>query len=250
MKPVPVKFVAFVTIFILALTGAIPVLQVFAQSPLPSLIVLTGEFPPFAVDSDDGPSGRAVDAVNVAMRRAGIAGKVDVQPWKRAFSTVAQKENYALLLAARTPPREDQFQWVYKLFTSEISFLSKKGKHLTEAEARGLNKVCVLDRSIMSALLENKGFTNLLKVPDNATCARLLAFDRVNAVFGGWRTTAYGYQLLGFPKEDIVPGETIHSTDVYFVASNQTDKRLVDSMRKAFVSLREEGLLDKMLDGN
>lgn len=242
-------FIVVMTTFMLSVADA-----AMAQTPspngLPPLVILSGEFPPFAVRTENGSTGRAVDAAKAALDRAGISGKIDIQPWKRAFSNVAQKENYALLLAARTPPREEKFQWVYKLLKTELSFLSKKGKRLTEEDARGIEKICVLDRSIMSAMLENKRFTNLLKVPDNATCARLLAHERVKSVFGAWRTTAYGYQLLGFPKEDIVPGEPILSTDIYFIASKKTDPRLVERMRAAFASLRAEGILDKMLDGN
>ena len=113
-----------------------------------------------------------------------------------------------------------------------------------------LERICVLDRSVMAELLEDKKFTNVVKVPDNATCARLLAYGRVNAVFGGWRTTAYGFQSLGFSKDDIVAGIPILESDIYFIASKRTDPRIISRMQDAFASMKADGLLDKMLDGN
>ena len=84
------------------------------------LTFVTEQHPPHNFLGDDGQTilGSSTDIVREMLRRSGLSAKIDIYPWPRAYRLAQNDAQTCVYTTARTPAREEFFQWVGPLATA------------------------------------------------------------------------------------------------------------------------------------
>lgn len=87
----------------------------------------TENYPPFNIVSQDKNtvSGIASDKVRELMRRAGDSYKLHVVPWARSMAMVQSQAGSCMYSTARTPNREQRYQWVGPLVRNNFAIFGR-----------------------------------------------------------------------------------------------------------------------------
>jgi len=92
-----------------------------------ALLLTTEEAPPFNYTSEDGKSitGSATEIVREAFRRAGLAYRIEIYPWARAYHLAQTEADTCVFSTTRTEEREKLFRWVGPVATSEWVMIAR-----------------------------------------------------------------------------------------------------------------------------
>ena len=137
---------------------------------MPGTIQLYSErSPPFSFVTGQEPTrkveGSAVDIVNEIQERTGHVNKINMSLWTDAYSVVQYLPNSALFTTARTPERENMFQWVGPISRSRTYFYTLAGSGLTIEtldQAKALQSIATPDGWFTHEFLTNNNFTNIV----------------------------------------------------------------------------------------
>jgi polar amino acid transport system substrate-binding protein len=84
-----------------------------AGGPAPQTFdVTTEELTPFSMMEEGRVTGLATDVLRTAFARAGLAMKIRLYPWLRAYQSALDKPNGCVYSTVRTPERDSLFKWV------------------------------------------------------------------------------------------------------------------------------------------
>jgi len=94
-----------------------------------ALDLYTENYPPFNIVSQDklSISGIATDKVRELMRRSGDNYKLTVVPWARSVLLVQSRADSCMFSTARTPEREQRYQWVGPLEHNNLAIFGRAG---------------------------------------------------------------------------------------------------------------------------
>jgi len=82
-------------------------------APAAPLHITTERSPPSSMLGADGVvTGRETDKVREIMARTGTAYRIDLLPWKRAYTMAQRQPQTCVYSTSRTPEREALFKWV------------------------------------------------------------------------------------------------------------------------------------------
>jgi len=107
-----------------ALAALLPV-TVFAQP----LELYTENYPPFNIVSEDklAISGISTEKVRELMRRAGDNYQLSAVPWARSMQQAQNQGGSCMFSTARTPAREQRYQWVGPLVHNNLAVFGRAG---------------------------------------------------------------------------------------------------------------------------
>ena len=109
--------------------------------------------------------GSAVDIVNEIQARNGHINKINMSLWTDAYSVVQYLPNSALFATARTPERENMFQWVGPISTSRTYFYTLAAAGLsieTVEQAKSLASIATPEGWFTHDFLLNNHFQNIV----------------------------------------------------------------------------------------
>ncbi|MBT3765719.1 MAG: transporter substrate-binding domain-containing protein [Rhodospirillaceae bacterium] len=233
--------------FIVALLIGLLVDGSATAQPKNILTLVVSPFPPFIIVNKETVSGFIPDLIREAALKSGIEHKFEIFPWKRAYQTVLEGPRMAHMALARTPQRENKFQWVHPLFKAEIVFITNHSPPLGMEKARAIQTVCVVGATPMLKFLKKNGFKNIYEVTKIRTCASLLKKDRVSAIFGGWFSTLHAFKEQGLTVKHLEKGPAILSLDIYLAVSKDVDQTTVKKLRSALRNSSKDGTYNKFL---
>lgn len=181
MPPMVLRLRALFTLVLLVLA-----LQARADTLAPYQIV-SGNLPPFAVESGPDHPGALASLVHDMALRLGTAPAIQFYPWTRALSIVGAQPRTLILPLTRTPERENNYRWIVKLYRQQFVFMALRGASINlnaMDTLRGL-RIAVLRGSPNESHLLNRNFQQVLPANSVLDMARMLERGMADAIYGG-----------------------------------------------------------------
>ena len=198
-----------------------------------------------------GPASQVVEAM---LQRAGLNDySLALYPWARAYDMALQQPNVLIYLIARTPEREPLFKWIGEVTRFEYHFYKLRGQPDIQlhslADAKHYS-IGVLRDDVRHQYLQAEGFTKLVVAAHNRDNFRRLLNRQVQLVPMPERDAML---LSAEAGVDYASLERIYTLDalssgLYVAYSNATADAIVTRSRAAFDSLKNEGLVTRLLD--
>ena len=206
--------------------------------------ILADENPPLSFSESAQAKGLVVDVVHEIQRRTGNTDPIEIQPWPRAYRTASTTPNVALFAMARTPEREELFQWVGPVSASRASLYGKRGTTLRIRnldEAKSVERIMVVRDFYTHQLLHKLGFTNLELVPKPETMVKMAVNDRAPLMFTSNVTLPDMLEKAGAKRTDLELVYTVTSIQTYIAFSQGTSKDEVARWQTALDSMKRDG---------
>ncbi|HPE87641.1 MAG: transporter substrate-binding domain-containing protein [Bacteroidia bacterium] len=129
----------------------------------------TENSPPTSFEYGHGTSaevrGSSIDIVNEIMVRTGYVNSINLTLWNNAYAIVQYLPNSALFNTARTPERENMFQWVGPISSSRTYFYTLASSGLTIEtleQAKALESIATPNGWFTHDFLINNNFQNIV----------------------------------------------------------------------------------------
>lgn len=116
-------------------------------------------------DTSRTVEGSSVDIVNEIQARTGYTNKINLSLWNDAYAIVQYLPNSAVFSTARTPEREDMFQWVGPISSNRTYFYTLTTSGLTIEtleQAKGLQSIATPNGWYTHDFLTNNNFQNIV----------------------------------------------------------------------------------------
>ena len=154
------------------------------EEMVPNLIQLNTEInPPYNYMTGDSVyewelAGSSVDIINEMQTQSSYKNPINVTSWESGYEALQYIPNYALFTTARTPEREDLFQWVGPIVSFTDHFYTLTASNLqisTLDQAKALETVATPSDWYSHDYLTTNGFENILATANTAE----QAFDQL-----------------------------------------------------------------------
>jgi polar amino acid transport system substrate-binding protein len=233
----------------LTLGACLGLLPPVAASPVHYVDVYLAEAPPLSMLDHDTRHGMVGDIVFKAATLAGYTLRPQSPPWLRGQRMVRLGTDQLILPLSRTPDREDQYTWIAPIMGMDRAFFSLERRVETFAQARlAYSRIAVGMGSAQQQKLKDEGFRDEqvypLKIGENP--AQMLRMGRVDAWFNGIPETRYIWQEVS--DRPLLMSPALMSTDLYLACSKRCDPQLVDKLRAAIETLRQQGGVARIID--
>lgn len=199
------------------------------------LTYITEDYPPENFVRDGVVQGPSVDLLRAVWRKMGVKEQpIRVLPWARGYAMATTKPRIMLFAMARTPEREQSFQWVGPFYRSDIALLAPakravKAKSLSEARRL---RVAVIRDDIGVEFLKSKGFhdSSMVLVNSLEQGLDMLNAGRVALLCSNPESVPLGYRKLW----------SVGEVSSYYALSLDVEPALVARMQKALEALGDE----------
>lgn len=227
---------------------------------LPTLTILTEEFPPYNYSQDGEIKGLSVDVVIEMARRSGHRDyEMKLYPWLRAYSLAKDAPNTAIFSIGRNQSRESLFQWVGVIAPARFYLFSKPERtdlQLDSLEQAKRYRIGTFPKTVREQYLLEKGFLmdkNLVSIYDYSRLFDLLKLGRIDL----WAMNELLARDVVLKKGLDPSKELAHayfledlSPEGYYLAfSKQTDPALVAKFASALDSMHQDGSYQKIVEG-
>ncbi|MFS1702457.1 substrate-binding periplasmic protein [Alteromonas sp. AMM-1] len=211
---------------------------VFADT---SLMVFTESSPPYHYVENGKVIGEVTDKVRNIIARAGYTAEFKVFPWARAVLNT-QRHNRALIFSiARTPERENQYQWIAPVTQFELGILALSARNdISISNWRDLTSYSVATQrgDIAEKWLKELGFKegqNLIACADIVCSWEELKRGTVDFIIEDPRLVADTAELVGLKVTDVTMHQLIPELSVtaHLAASSTMPPAIVARLRRA-----------------
>lgn len=240
---------AFLRLACLALSTAAP--AVMAAQPAAAqqepLFIVAEHSPPASMKQGQEVTGRETEKIRDMLERSGITYKIDILPWKRAYTMAQQQRNTCVYSTSRTPEREKQFKWVGPTDEAEWVFIGRadhKFQLRTLDDARSL-RIGTYHGDARDEFLRARGF-NVEPVQSDASNPKKLLLNRIDLWAVGLRAGAAVPAELAGDNGEIIRLLTFHRVKVYLACHPSVPDALVERMNATLDTMRRDGTFSKL----
>ena len=207
----------------------------------------------FSWSVDGRVSGPATAVVERTLAAAGIDDyRVELYPWARAYDLALHEPGVLIYLIARTPAREDQFQWVGELLRLRYYFYRLANRNdvrierLDDARAYRLG---VMRDDVRHQYLQGLGFERLVVSGQQRDNFSRLLSGQVDALLLPERDAIHFCAEAGSacPGLQRLAALEVLDTPLYMAFSAATPAPLVERLRAAFGKLAASGEVARLL---
>ncbi|WLG87695.1 ABC transporter substrate-binding protein [Pseudomonas cucumis] len=214
--------------------------------PSPLELYIPDAPPLTLVDSSQG-HGIVGEVVLTAIANAGYIAHIHVLPWARSQKHVSEKQDILITPLSRTPEREDRFTWIASVMPMERAFFSIDRPVSSFEQAKKTYRVIGVGLgSAQEEILRAQGFSDEqihpLTIGDNP--AQMLLKGRLDAWFNGVPESQYIWPKMSERKLFMSP--VMSRAELYLACSKQCSAQLVQDLRKAVETLRDDGTLARI----
>lgn len=244
MKPV-----STLAAFSFILLSAFPTLAVASN-----LTILTTLWPPYVTVENGQAAGLATEIIQAVVNQAGIRAKIEIYPWKRAISTVMKQKDILIYPLIRIKLREDAFDWVAPIFTSQICLYKLKKRqdiNLAALDDAKKYRTSVLRGAAMHQFLNAEGFidaSQLVILGDNRRSVELLFRERVDLIADDPRVIRYEAEQLGYSIDKAEKVRQLFENEAYMAFGKGSSATYITPIKNAFEQLRIDGTISAILD--
>lgn len=230
---------------------------------LSKVTVVTCIEPPYQMQEEGRPlTGVSVELVQMMLKEAGVALKIEVYPWARAYSMAQQQENVILFSILRNPPREKLFKWVGALHPFHVNFYRMKNRPdivVNALDDAKKYRIGVLRDDSRNIFLRSQGFDNNLdEVTLDSQNITKLYLGRIDLLPSDPIVLSYWFKVINADPTTLQKYSLAQVESVYHVAgadgenyvamSPQTDDQVVQHFRRALERVKASPQYQQLLD--
>ena len=206
-----------------------------------SVDLLTEEDPPNNMKRDGRIVGDATDKLEEAFKRVNAASHIDMMPWSRAYQSALNSADACVFSTARTPDRENQFQWVGPIAASDWTLYTRKDNATKIAKIDEVRKETIggYSQDVISSWLSSHGYHVDAALSDDGNPQKLL-----HNHFNYWasaRSRAAALLAKQGLTDSIVPVLSFGHTDLYLACNPGVSKDLVQKLNEALKKMAADG---------
>lgn len=214
---------------------------------------VVSESTPFTYMQDGKPAGRAMELVELSLRRAGLADyRVSIYPWARSYDLALKEPNVLIFLIARTPAREPLFKWAGEFLRIQYHFYKLRErqdiaiKSLDDARAY---TVGVVRDDVRHQYLQARGFTRLVVSGQNLDNFRKLTHRQVQVVPLPDTDVSQMCEQAPFDCSRLERLYTLDeiTSSLQMAYSRATPDAVVERTRAAFQKLADDGTVKRVM---
>lgn len=189
--------------------------------------------------------GSTMDFVREIQSRNAGSCEVDLTNWVDAYEVVQYQPNSALFTTARTPEREDMFQWVGPVSTLKACFytLSESGIQITSLEdAKALSSIATPSNWYMHSFMIENDFQNIVATSFSPlVCFNQLLEGEVDAIFMYDLGINWLCETTSTPLTQISQQYEASYNEGYIAFSKATPSAIVNQWQSRLDEMREDG---------
>lgn len=202
----------------------------------------------------DRVAGPATEVVEKTLQAAGLTDyQLKLYPWARAYDMALKEPGVLIYLIARTPVREQQFQWTGEIMTIQYHLYRLRERtdiHVkTLADAKNYT-IGVMRDDVRQQYLQTKGFYRLAISAQSIDNFNKLIKQQVDLIPLAEVDTSGLCLQAHFNCSDLERVLTLDEASVglYMAYSASTDASIVQKTRAAFEKLKADGTLRRIME--
>ena len=208
----------------------------------------SSEWKPYVYMENQEPKGVVYKMVKEVFERADVDYIFNIKPWARVYKNGLNTKDYFITGIGRTTQREKLFQWIgpvtkevnihfYKLKKNpvQINDIEDAKKYLT-----GVERDTYYQNFVDSHFTPNK--RKLVVTSDQLL--KMLMVNRLDFILLEEKRVLEISETLGVDPDIFEKSLFAFSVQNYLAASLNTDPALVDQLRKAYLELKQENLIN------
>lgn len=231
--------------------AATALLLAAAAAPAQSVLGVT-EVTPYSYLRNGQVAGPATEVVEATLREAGLAHRIAVYPWARAYELALTEPDVLIFLLARTPAREALFKWTGEFMKMEYHLYKLKSRQ--DVVVRSLDDarryaIGVVRDDVRHQYLKAKGFHRLVVSGEAMDNFRRLVNGQVQLSPVPTLDMAVLCREARFDCSQLEPVYTLDelSVDLYMAYSTATPETTVARTKAAFERLRANGTVKRLM---
>ncbi|MFL6657543.1 MAG: substrate-binding periplasmic protein [Massilia sp.] len=212
-----------------------------AQPPAAPLYITTEYSPPSSMQEGDKIIGSATDKLREAFTRSDIAYKLEMLPWKRAYTAALTRPDACVYSTTRTPDRERLFKWVGPTDEGEWVLLGRADRQYrlqTLEDARGL-RIGTYHGDARDEYLRSRGYL-VDPAPNDMINPQKLMLNRIDLWAAGLRRGSFALENNGWSGK-IVPVLTFNRVRVYLACNLGVPDATIDKLNGALEAMKADG---------
>ena len=222
---------------------------------MPGTIQLFSErSPPFSYVTGQEPDrkveGFSVDIVNEIQERTGHVNKINMSLWNDAYAVVQYLPNSALFRTARTPERENFFQWVGPISTSRAYFYTLTASGLTIEtleQAKDLESIATPNGWFTHDFLIENNFQNIVATSQTSMEAFNQLIDgEVQALFLTVLDLIWLADNNDVPMSDLTQHIEVLSHGDYIAFSLNTPTGTIEQWQNYLNNMKADGTFENI----
>jgi polar amino acid transport system substrate-binding protein len=212
-----------------------------AQPPAGALYLATEYSPPTSMQEGGKVIGSATDKLREAFARSAIAYRIDLLPWKRAYTAALERPDACVYSTTRTPERERLFKWVGPTDEGEWVLLGRAGRqyHLRTLEDARAMRIGTYHGDARDDYLRNRGYL-VDPAPNDMINPQKLMLGRIDLWAAGLRRGSAVLELNGWSKK-IVPVLVFNRVKLYLACNRAVPDAAIDKLNAALEAMGRDG---------
>jgi len=210
-------------------------------------IYTESNFAPFNYQDEKGNHhGISIEIINEILKDAKFKHtKIKLMPWARAYDITKKRRNTLLFSIFRTPFREDLFDWIGPVGTSNLVLLKKRSTTINPKRF----KVSALrdSASMQTAIKSGVPDDNIIKLNTSDLGLNLLLLGRVDAWAISDRTARETIKEKGLDIKNFETYKILAQRDIYFALNKQTNPKIKKFFKERMQELQASGFIDNLL---
>lgn len=197
-------------------------------------------------DSAGKVVGISTDKVRAAMERAGLAYRIELLPWKRAYAAARDRSDACVYSTTRTPERELLFKWVGPIDSAEWVLMARANRRFslrTLEDARPY-RIGTYNGDARDQFLRSRGF-RVDSAPNDLTNPRKLLLGRIDLWAAALRVGSPVLEQNGWAGH-IVPVLVFNRFDVFLACNRAVPDEVVARLNTAFSALERDGTMRRV----
>lgn len=212
-----------------------------AQAGAPSLHITTESSPPASMVSGNTVIGSSTEKVREIMARSKLRYRIDLLPWKRAYTSALRRSHGCVYSTTRTLDREDLFHWIGPLDEADWVLLARadRGYQFSALDdARGL-LIGTYNGDAREDYLRARGF-KVESTHNDLINPRKLLLNRIDLWAASLRRGSAVLEQHGW-SGSIVPVFTFRKVQVYLACNKGVPATTALRMQAALDAMERDG---------